>query len=104
MRTICRLGVVVALLLAGASAAAQSGARDYEPVTEEMLVSPPPGDWLMWRRTYGHWGHSPLDQINAANVGSLRLAWGLDHGARPSGNDAARPRRNDVPGAGLRFH
>ena len=29
----------------------------------------------MWRRTYGHWGHSPLDQINTTNVGGLRLAW-----------------------------
>ena len=40
-----------------------------------MLVDPPPGDWPMWRRTYSHWGHSPLDQIDTSNVGSLRLAW-----------------------------
>ena len=40
-----------------------------------MLVDPPAEDWLMWRRTYGHWGHSPLDQINTTNVGGLRLAW-----------------------------
>ena len=29
----------------------------------------------MWRRTYGHRGHSPLVQINTTNVGGLRLAW-----------------------------
>ena len=40
-----------------------------------MLVDLPAEDWLMWRRTYGHWGHSPLDQINTTNVGGLRLAW-----------------------------
>jgi len=47
----------------------------YTPVTEAMLLSPPDGEWLMWRRTYDHWGYSPLDQINASNVGALRLAW-----------------------------
>ena len=40
-----------------------------------MLVDPPADDWLMWSRTYGHWGHSPLDQITTTNVGGLRLAW-----------------------------
>ena len=29
----------------------------------------------MWRRTYGHWGHSPPDQIDTSNVAGLRLAW-----------------------------
>ena len=29
----------------------------------------------MWRRTYNHWGYSPLGQINTSNVGTLRLAW-----------------------------
>ena len=55
--------------------AAQSPLDDYGPVTEAELRSPPDGEWLMWRRTYDHWGYSPLDQINASNVGSLRLAW-----------------------------
>ena len=56
-------------------AGAQSLLDDYTPVTEAMLLSPPEGEWLMWRGTYGHWGYSPLDQINTSNVGSLRLAW-----------------------------
>lgn len=29
----------------------------------------------MWRRNHAAWGYSPLDQINASNVGELRLAW-----------------------------
>jgi alcohol dehydrogenase (cytochrome c) len=69
-------GVLAAcLLMGGVTVSAQSPTEDYTPVTEAMLVDPPPGDWPMWRRTYNHWGHSPLDQIDATNVGSLRLAW-----------------------------
>ena len=49
--------------------------EDYGPVTAAMLIDPPAGDWLMWRRTYGHWGYSPLEQINRSNVDELRLAW-----------------------------
>ena len=48
---------------------------DYRPVTAEMLLDPPPGDWLMFRRTYDGQGHSPLDQITTDNVGDLQLAW-----------------------------
>lgn len=49
--------------------------EDFEPVTVEMLHDPDPGDWLMFRRTYDGQGHSPLDQVDAGNVGELRLAW-----------------------------
>jgi len=45
------------------------------PVTDAMLRDPAPGDWLMWRRNYNGWGHSPLDQINRDNVSNLRVAW-----------------------------
>lgn len=44
-------------------------------VTDEMLLNPPDGDWLMWRRTFDGWGYSPLDEINKENVGELQLAW-----------------------------
>ena len=47
----------------------------YRPVTAEMLLDPPPGDWLMFRRTYDGQGHSPLDQVTTENVGDLQLAW-----------------------------
>ncbi len=45
------------------------------PVTDAMLRSPSPGDWLMWRRTYDAWGYSPLKQINRDNVKDLKVAW-----------------------------
>ena len=47
----------------------------FTPVTDQMLRTPPAGDWLMARRNYQAWSHSPLDEITTANVGSLKLAW-----------------------------
>lgn len=54
---------------------AQAPARSYTPVSDAMLLDPPAEEWLMWRRTYNHWGYSPLDQIDRENVSTLRLAW-----------------------------
>lgn len=68
------LTAVFSLVLA-APAAAQLPEGSYTPVTEQMLLTPPAEDWLMWRGNYGHWGYSALDQIDRSNVGSLRLAW-----------------------------
>lgn len=48
---------------------------NFTPVTDNVLENPDPNDWLMWRRTYNSWGHSPLKQINAENVRNLVLAW-----------------------------
>ena len=48
---------------------------NYQPVTDEMLLHPDPGDWLMARRNYQAWSYSPLAQITAANVRNLQLAW-----------------------------
>ena len=48
---------------------------DFRPVTESELVTPDPGDWLMYRRTYDGQGHSPLGEIDRNNVSDLRLAW-----------------------------
>jgi alcohol dehydrogenase (cytochrome c) len=45
------------------------------PVTDAMLRTPPPGDWLMWRRNYNGWGYSPLDQITRDNVKNLTVSW-----------------------------
>jgi alcohol dehydrogenase (cytochrome c) len=49
--------------------------KNFRPVTDEMLRNPPPGDWLMLRRNYQAWSHSPLTQITRDNVRNLRLAW-----------------------------
>ena len=49
--------------------------KGFTPVTEAMLADPPAGDWLMVRRNYEAWSHSPLKQISVANVKTLRLVW-----------------------------
>jgi len=49
--------------------------QNYVPVTQEMLLHPSPGDWLMYSRTYDAQRYSPLKQITRANVGQLRMAW-----------------------------
>ena len=70
-----------------ASAAASSSAPEpggvtaagtvegYRPVTDEMLRNPDDGDWLMIRRNYEAWSHSPLAEVDRGNVGELELAW-----------------------------
>ncbi len=63
------------------------------PVTDEMLLNPPDGDWLMWRRTYNGWGYSPLDQINKDNVKDLKLAWAW--GMSPGGRTQETPLVHD---------
>ena len=47
----------------------------YTPVSEEMLLNPPPSDWLMHYQNYAGWSHSPLTQINTQNVHNLQLRW-----------------------------
>ena len=60
--------------------------KTLRPVTDEMLLHPDDGDWLMWRRTYDGFGFSPLNQITKANAGDLRVAWAwsLTNGATES--------------------
>ena len=47
----------------------------FTPVTDELLRNPDPGDWLMVRRNYEAWSHSPLTEITRDNVAELELAW-----------------------------
>ena len=63
------------LILAGICSTGMAQARDFEPVTREMLENPPPADWLMLSRTYDEQRYSPLDQVNTDNVSDLRMAW-----------------------------
>lgn len=71
-------------LLAVQAVAQDNPIDNLTPVTDEMLVNPPDGDWLMWRRTYDGWGYSPLEEINRDNVADLQLswAWGMSPGGR----------------------
>ncbi len=71
---------------AGAEQAAKLAAKykNFKPVTDAMLVSPDPADWINWRRTYDAWGYSPLNQINKSNVNQLQLVWTRPLGAGSS--------------------
>ncbi len=68
----------------GAFPAAAGQAQEFEPITDEMLRDPDPGDWLMAYRTYDFQAFSPLDEIDRDNVGGLRLAWmrAMEEGAQ----------------------
>lgn len=59
----------------------------YKPVTTERLKKPEDNDWLMIRRTYDGWGHSPLKQITTGNVNKLQPVWVMSTGM-PSGHEA----------------
>jgi len=52
--------------------------KTVRPVTEAMLLNPPPDDWLMYSRTYDAQRYSPLNQINKGNVNRLTEAWKKD--------------------------
>ena len=77
---------------AAAMARRAAALEKITPVTDEMLRNPPDGDWLTWRRTYSSLGHSPLRQINTANVNDLRVAWSR---ALPLGPDEITPLVHD---------
>ncbi len=55
-----------------ASAPATSG------VTDAMIAAAPEEEWLTYGRDYAERRFSPLDDINAGNVGQLGLAWFAD--------------------------
>ncbi len=65
-----RSSIPVLLVLAAAASFALGAvraqgqpARDFVPVTDEMLQDPDPADWPMWRRTLDGWGYSPLTTV-----------------------------------------
>ncbi len=49
----------------------------YPTVTDDRLLHPDAGDWLMYRRTYDGAGFSPLKQITPGNAQKLTLAWSM---------------------------
>ena len=71
--------LAITLLMLAASALLPARAQQAEaritPVSDAMLLNPPPQDWLMWRRTLDSWGYSPLSQIDGSNVHQLQLVW-----------------------------
>lgn len=75
-----------------AMAVGNSEVANFTPVSEAMLTTPPPGDWLNWRRTRDGHGESPLAQIDTANASSLKLAWVM---ALPDGTNEPTPLVHD---------
>ncbi len=63
-----------------AATLAQAQVSDYSPVTQERLLNPEPGNWLLYRHNYQGWGHSPLSQIDTSNVKELEPVWSLSTG------------------------
>ena len=49
--------------------------ENFVPVTDAMMRSPKPEDWLLYRGNYQGWGYSSLDQINKGNVKQLQMVW-----------------------------
>jgi alcohol dehydrogenase (cytochrome c) len=81
------------LLACAAASLVATGLAQYSSVTADRLVNPEPENWLHYRGTYDGWGYSPLDQIDASNVASLRPVWSFatgvteGHQAPPIVND-----------------
>ena len=74
------LGVLALSALAVGAGQTRAFAGDdllhtLRPVTDATLAKPAADDWLMRRGNFAAWGFSALNQINAQNVGRLRLAW-----------------------------
>jgi len=86
-----RVPSITALLVAGVLQSAY--AAEYNPVTDERLANPEPGNWINWRGNYEGWGHSPLKQITSENVSNLVPVWSYStgvtegHQAPPMVND-----------------
>ena len=75
MSRTCLATFACAALTITAGVLGQAQVENFTPVTDAALQNPDPADWLMWRRTLDGWGYSPLDQIDRANVGELRMVW-----------------------------
>jgi alcohol dehydrogenase (cytochrome c)/quinohemoprotein ethanol dehydrogenase len=72
----------MAMALAGCGTADQQAQVRVElatsGVTDAMIAAPPKEEWLSYGRDYSEQRFSPLDQVNAGNVGQLGLAWFAD--------------------------
>ena len=87
-RGVLLVGAALSALAPLSAGAQPESAAAFVPVTDAMLQDPAPSNWLMWRRTLDGWGYSPLDQIDADNVGELRLVWSR---ALAAGNQEGTP-------------
>src|SRR5262244_1874989 len=58
---------------------------NFVTVTDQVMRTPKPEDWLIHRGNYQAWGYSPLDRINKTNVKNLQLVW--SRAMEPGGNE-----------------
>src|ERR1035438_2920972 len=83
------LGGAAVAVTALAPLLAHAAMPAYSPVTGERLINAQQDNgWLMYRRNYESTGYAPFDQINAANVGKLTIAFNHQSGLS-QGHEAA---------------
>ena len=71
-------GLLCAVGLTGVAQAPARAPRtvpNFVTLTDQLLRTPKPEDWVIHRGNYQSWGYSPLDQINKGNVKNLELVW-----------------------------
>jgi len=83
VRAVAAMACGVAMILGPGIPAAETGSLDAR-----LRDQADGRDWPAFGRTYGEQHFSPLDEINARNVGRLGLAWSLD---LPVGNSVTGP-------------
>ncbi len=71
------LALIIATAATAQTGTAISVLESYRAIDDQMLQTPPPDDWLMWRSRYDLSGYSALDQITRENVADLQLAWSI---------------------------
>jgi alcohol dehydrogenase (cytochrome c) len=75
-RILARLMSLAAWILSLAVLALPSG----QEVTPERIAAAEPQNWLTYGGNYQAWRYSPLEQIDAANVKHLQVAWAFQLG------------------------
>lgn len=79
MRLKAAVGAALALLVASCSGGgADNKATGTTGIDGARIIKADGSEWLSYGRTYDEQRFSPLDQINAGNVGELGLAWFAD--------------------------
>ncbi|MEP7058441.1 MAG: PQQ-binding-like beta-propeller repeat protein, partial [Caldimonas sp.] len=71
-----------------ASSVQAGSGRPLNDAHAALAPNDPPGEWHSQARDYANTRYSPLDQITAANVARLRVAWSFSDGT-PNGHEAA---------------
>jgi PQQ-dependent dehydrogenase (methanol/ethanol family) len=82
MRVTVSTGLAVALVAGCTGLTLTLAAQSPRQVDDETLLKPPDGEWVTHGRDYSESRHSPLKQINQANVSSLALAWSTEVGSQ----------------------